>query len=87
MGESSHHGRIDSRRALALEEEIKSSVIHAFFYKYLAGHNLLRVSQVTRIVDKCEDFAQPKVSSTWYMCPWEHFRAYGVEIDGRSGAR
>ena len=28
-----------------------------------------------------------KVSSTRYMCPWEHFCAYGVEMDGRSCLR
>ena len=33
------------------------------------------------------DFDRPKVSSTRYMCPWEHFRAYEVEIDGRSWPR
>ena len=33
------------------------------------------------------DSARRKVSSTLYMCPWEHFRAYGVDIDGRSCPR
>ena len=30
------------------------------------------------------DFARRKASSTGYMCPWEHFRVYEVEIDARS---
>ena len=33
------------------------------------------------------DFARRKESSTRYMCPWEHFCAYGVDIDGRSCLR
>ena len=33
------------------------------------------------------DFARRKESSTWYMCPCAHFRAYGVEIDARSSTK
>ena len=38
-------------------------------------------------LNRVGDFARRKVSSTRYMCPWEHFRAYGVEIVGRSCPR
>ena len=33
------------------------------------------------------DSARMKVSSTRYMCPWEHLCVYGVDIDGRSCLR
>ena len=36
---------------------------------------------------RAADFVRRKVSSTLYMCPWEHFCAYVGEIDGRSCLR
>ena len=38
-------------------------------------------------LNRVGDFSGWKASSTWYMCPWEHFRAYEVEIVGRSCPR
>ena len=38
-------------------------------------------------LNRVGDFAKRKVSSTRYMCPWEHFCAYGREFVGRSCPR
>ena len=46
-----------------------------------------RTSRLHLQLSRVGESARPKVSSTWYMCPWEHFHAYGAEIDGRSCPR
>ena len=46
-----------------------------------------RTIQLHLQLSRVGDSARMKVSSTWYMCPWEHFRAYEVEIVGRSCPR
>ena len=46
-----------------------------------------RTSRLHLQPSRVGESARPKVSSTWYMCPWEHFHAYGGEIDGRSCPR
>ena len=46
-----------------------------------------RTSRLHLQLSRAGDSARMKVSSTWYMCLWEHFRAYGGEIDGRSCPR
>ena len=38
-------------------------------------------------LNRVGDFDRRKVSSTRYMCPWEHFHAYGREFVGRSCPR
>ena len=46
-----------------------------------------RTSRLHLQLSRAGDSARMKVSSTWYMCPWEHLCAYGAEIDGRSCLR
>ena len=46
-----------------------------------------RTSRLHVQLSRVGDFIQWKVSSTWYMCPWEHFHAYGGELVGRSCPR
>ena len=46
-----------------------------------------RTSRLYVQLSRLGDFVRRKVSSTRYMCPWEHFHAYGEEIDGRSCPR
>ena len=43
-----------------------------------------RTTRLHLQLSRVGDFIQWKVSSTWYMCPWEHFHAYGGELVGRS---
>ena len=38
-------------------------------------------------LNRVGDFDRRKVSSTRYMCPWDHFHAYGREFVGRSCPR
>ena len=46
-----------------------------------------RTSRLQPPLSRVGESARPKVSSTRYMCPWEHFHACGEEIDGRSCPR
>ena len=46
-----------------------------------------RTSRLQPPLNRVGDFVRRKVSSTRYMCPWEHLCAYGVDIDGRSCLR
>ena len=46
-----------------------------------------RTSRLQPPLSRVHYFARRKVTSTRYMCPWEHFHAYGGEIDGRSCLR
>ena len=46
-----------------------------------------RTTRLHLQLSRVGDFIQWKVSSTWYMCPWEHFHAYGGELVGRSCPR
>ena len=46
-----------------------------------------RTSRLQPPLSRVGDFALWKVSSTWYMCPCAHFRAYGEEFVGRSRPR
>ena len=46
-----------------------------------------RTSRLQPPLNRVGDFDQPKVTSTRYMCPWEHFHAYGGEFVGRSCLR
>ena len=43
-----------------------------------------RTTRLHLQLSRVGDFIQWKVSSTWYMCPWEHFHAYGGEFVGQS---
>ena len=46
-----------------------------------------RTSRLQPPLSRVGDSARWKVSSTWYMCPCAHFRAYGEEFVGRSRPR
>ena len=46
-----------------------------------------RTSRLHLPLNRVGDFDRRKVSSTRYMCPWDHFHAYGREFDGRSCVR
>ena len=46
-----------------------------------------RTSRLQPPLNRVGDFVRRKVSSTRYMCAWEHLCAYGVDIDGRSCLR
>ena len=46
-----------------------------------------RTSRLHLQLSRMGEFSRRKVSSTWYMCPCGHFRAYGEEFVGRSRPR
>ena len=46
-----------------------------------------RTSRLHLQLSRMGEFSRRKESSTWYMCPCGHFRAYGEEFVGRSRPR